>query len=217
MLPHFRSADVGPPGNFSLVLTAVLTVAALSPIPEVAMIKDVMVWLDGGISDEVRLAAVADIARRLDSEVVIGLFLNIMPLPGAVEGDVTAELIEHARKAGDQTEALLARRLQQLERPVEIRRFDVLADDIANIAARQARSADSFVAVRPMARWIPSGWSKASCSDRAGTCSWSPRRSGRRLPLIVSSSPGTAAGNRPEPWPRPCRFCMEQMRLRSSS
>jgi nucleotide-binding universal stress UspA family protein len=149
MLPHFRSADVGPPGNFSLVQTAVLTVAALSPIPEVAMIKDVMVWLDGGISDEVRLAAVADIARRLDSEVVIGLFLKIMPLPGAVEGDVTAELIEHARKAGDQTEALLARRLQQLERPVEIRRFDVLADDIANIAAREARSADSFVALRP--------------------------------------------------------------------
>jgi nucleotide-binding universal stress UspA family protein len=149
MLPHFQSADVGPPGNFSLVLTAVLTVAALSPIPEGAMIKDVMVWLDGGISDEVRLAAVADIARRLDSEVVIGLFLNIMPLPGAVEGDVTAELIEHARKAGDQTEALLARRLQQLERPVEIRRFDVLADDIANIAAREARSADSFVALRP--------------------------------------------------------------------
>jgi hypothetical protein len=31
------------------------------------MIKDVMVWLDGGISDEVRLAAVADIARWLKS------------------------------------------------------------------------------------------------------------------------------------------------------
>ena len=118
------------------------------------MIRDVMVWLDGGISDEVRLAAVADIARRLESKVIIGLFLNPLPLPGPVDGDLsgaltTAELMERAREAGDKTEALLARRLSQLERPVEIRRFDVLADDIANIAAREARSADTFVAVRP--------------------------------------------------------------------
>jgi len=113
------------------------------------MIKDIMVWLDGGISDEMRLAAVADIARWLDAQVVIGLFLNVLPLPGRIEGDATAEVIDHAREAGDLTEALLARRLQQLERPVEIRRFDVLADDIARIAAREARSADCFVNLRP--------------------------------------------------------------------
>lgn len=113
------------------------------------MIKDMMVWLDGGISDEIRLAAVADIARWLDAQVVIGLFLNVLPLPGRIEGDATAEVIDHAREAGDLSEALLARRLQQLERPVEIRRFDVLADDIARIAAREARSADCFVTLRP--------------------------------------------------------------------
>src|ERR1700704_334946 len=118
------------------------------------MIKDVMVWLDGGISDEIRLAAVAEIAIRLESNVIIGLFLNPLPLPGPVDGDIsgaltTAELMNRAREAGDKTEALLARRLSQLERPVEIRRFDVLADDIARIAAREARSADTFVAVRP--------------------------------------------------------------------
>jgi nucleotide-binding universal stress UspA family protein len=117
------------------------------------MIKDVMVWLDGGISDEMRLAAVADIARRLESQ-VIGLFLNPMPLPGPIEGDVagtiaTAELMDRARKVGDKTEALLAKRLRQLERPVEIRRFDILADDIADVVAREARSADTFVALRP--------------------------------------------------------------------
>jgi nucleotide-binding universal stress UspA family protein len=81
--------------------------------------------------------------------VIIGLFLNPLPLPGPVEGDATAELIAHAREAGDITEAVLARRLQQLDRPVEIRRFDVLAEDIARVAAREARSADSFVALRP--------------------------------------------------------------------
>src|ERR1700682_4487595 len=57
--------------------------------------------------------------------------------------------MERAREAGDKTEALLARRLSQLERPVEIRRFDVLAGEIADIAAREARSADTFVAIRP--------------------------------------------------------------------
>src|SRR5260370_11007750 len=118
------------------------------------MIKDVVVWLDGGISDEVRLAAVAEIARRLESQVIIGLFLNRLPLPGPVHGDtggplVTAELMARAREAGDKTEALLARRLALLERPVEIRRFDVLADDLSHIAAREARSADTFVAIRP--------------------------------------------------------------------
>lgn len=113
------------------------------------MIRDVMVWLEGGISDEVRLAAVADIARRLESNVVIGLFLSPLPLPGPVSGDATAELVDGARKAGDEIERLLAKRLQLLERPVELRRFDVLADDITNIDAREARSADTFVAVRP--------------------------------------------------------------------
>jgi nucleotide-binding universal stress UspA family protein len=118
------------------------------------MIKDVMVWLDGGISDEVRLAAVADIVRRLESRVVIGLFLNPLPLPAAVDGDIAgtvtaADLLERAREAGDRTERLLAQRLSLLERPVEIRRFDVLAGEIADIAAREARSADTFVALRP--------------------------------------------------------------------
>ncbi|HEY0799683.1 MAG TPA: hypothetical protein VGD54_02500, partial [Steroidobacteraceae bacterium] len=112
------------------------------------MIKDAMVWLDGGISDEIRLAAAAEIARQLESHVVIGLFLNPLPLPGAVEGDVTAGIIEHARATGDQIEAALVKQLQLLDRPVEIRRFDVLADDIARIAAREARSADTFVAIR---------------------------------------------------------------------
>jgi len=56
------------------------------------MIKDVMVWLDGGISDEVRLAAVADIARRLETRVVIGLFLNPLPLPDPVDGDLSGAL-----------------------------------------------------------------------------------------------------------------------------
>jgi nucleotide-binding universal stress UspA family protein len=118
------------------------------------MIRDVMVWLDGGASDEIRLAAVADIARRLESRVVIGLFLNVLPLPGVVDAGVAgsaaaADLVARARETGDRTETLLAKRLSQLNRPVEIRRFDILAADISDIAAREARSADTFVALRP--------------------------------------------------------------------
>jgi nucleotide-binding universal stress UspA family protein len=118
------------------------------------MIRDVMVWLDGGASDEIRLAAVADIARRLESRVVIGLFLNVLPLPAVLDADVAgsaaaADLVARARETGDRTEALLAKRLSQLDRPVEIRRFDILAADISDIAAREARSADTFVALRP--------------------------------------------------------------------
>jgi nucleotide-binding universal stress UspA family protein len=117
------------------------------------MIKDVMVWLDGSLADEVRLAAVDKIARRFESQ-IIGLFLNPLPMPTVVDGDVagtlaTAELMDQAREAGNKTEAKLAKRLKLLARPVEIRRFDVLADDIANVAAPEARSADTFVALRP--------------------------------------------------------------------
>ena len=113
------------------------------------MIRDVMVWLDGGVSDEIRLAAVADMARRLESRVVVGLYLNVLPLPGPVEGDATADVIKWAREEGDEMEAALVKRLQMIDRAVEIRRLDVLADDVANIAAREARSADTFVALRP--------------------------------------------------------------------
>ena len=113
------------------------------------MIRDVMVWLDGGISDEIRLTAAEDLARRFESEAVISLYLNPVPLPGTIDGDITAETLDRARKTGDQTDEALAKRLRLLDRPVEIRRFDVLADDIANVAAREARSADTFVALRP--------------------------------------------------------------------
>src|SRR3979490_1839033 len=114
-------------------------------IPEVMMIKDVMVWLDGGISDEVRLAAVAADAPRTETGGAAGLFLNPLPLPGAgaadVAGSVAApELLERAREAGHRTERLLAQRLSLLERPVEIRRFDVLAGGIADLDAREARA-----------------------------------------------------------------------------
>jgi len=116
------------------------------------MIKDVMVWVDGSLADEIRLDVAGSLARHFDSH-VIALVLNPMPLRGSIEGPpatvAQSELLEKAREAGDITEAKLVKRLALLERPVEIRRFDVLAVDIADIAAREARTADTFVALRP--------------------------------------------------------------------
>jgi nucleotide-binding universal stress UspA family protein len=98
------------------------------------------------------LNAVADIARTFESH-VIGLYLNQLPVPIVPADDVgafaAAEQLEFAKKAGDKVEALLTKRLQILERPAEVRRFDVLASDVAAIAAREARAADTFVALRP--------------------------------------------------------------------
>jgi len=116
------------------------------------MIKDVMVWLDGGVSDDIRLAAVAEIASTFESH-VIGLFLNPLRQTVIVADEVSAlaaaDQLKRAKEVGDKTETLLAKRLQTLKRPTEIRRFDVLANDVATIAAREARGTDTFVALRP--------------------------------------------------------------------
>src|SRR3984893_18633760 len=117
------------------------------------MIKDVMVRLDGSAADEARLGAVNDIAERFESHVV-GLFLNVLPVLVPSEGDRgsavrSAELGQRAREAGDKIEAALTERLARLQKPVDIRRLDVFSDTLADIAAREARSADTFVALRP--------------------------------------------------------------------
>ncbi|WP_092118028.1 hypothetical protein [Bradyrhizobium erythrophlei] len=171
------------------------------------MIKDVMVRLDGGFSDEIQLAAGAEIARQLESHLVVGQFLNPLPLPGAVEGDLTAEIIDHSRTTGDQIEAALVKQLQLLDGPVEIGRFDVVAEILPRLQpARPVRQIRSWRYV-PMVRWIPIGWSRAFFG------------SGRHLPLVPEterpkiatgfSSPGTAAANPPAPW---CRFCTRPRR-----
>ena len=118
------------------------------------MIKDVMVYIDGSPTDEVRLAAGANLAEVFQAHLT-GLFLNILPdvIPPIEPPDVGARLSEtvtqQARELGDQKEALLAKRMALLGRPAEIRRFDLFADQISEVAAREARSADTFVTTRP--------------------------------------------------------------------
>jgi nucleotide-binding universal stress UspA family protein len=117
-----------------------------------AMIKDVMVHLDGTTADEVRLAAVNEISELFHSHIV-GLFLNLVPVLIAPEDGIggiqAAELLNKAREAGDKVEKKLSESLRRLQKPVELRRFDILNDAAGDVAAREARTADAFVALRP--------------------------------------------------------------------
>ena len=115
------------------------------------MIKDVMVRLDGSAADDVRLGAAKSLAEAFDGQLV-ALFINVLPHIVPDEGISTidsAELINHAREAGDAVEAKLNDRLSRLRKRFELRRFDVFGDIVADVAAREARSADTFVAIRP--------------------------------------------------------------------
>src|ERR1700730_15880326 len=107
-----------------------------------------MVRLDGTAADEVRLAEASDIANLFENE-IIGLFLNVLPALIA-EGDglgaiQAAELLQKASKVGDKVEARLVQRLACLEKPMQLRRFDILNDVVGDIAAREARVAAAFV------------------------------------------------------------------------
>jgi len=118
-----------------------------------SVIKHVMVRLDGSAADEARLAAAESICKAFEGYIT-GLFLNVLPLIMPPEGDTVAavesvKIVERARAAGDRTEAILAQRLSGLPNRAEIRRFDVFFDTVAAIAAREARAADAFVALRP--------------------------------------------------------------------
>ena len=99
-----------------------------------------------------RLAAGNDIADVFHSHIV-GLFLNVLPVLIVPEDGIgsmqSAELLNQARTAGDMVEEKLSQRLTRLQKPVELRRFDILNDTAGDVAAREARTADAFVALRP--------------------------------------------------------------------
>jgi hypothetical protein len=104
--------------------------------------------LDGSAADDVR-------SPRRDwrtFDELVALFINVLPhiVPdeGIGVGD-SVGLITQAREAGDATEARLNDRLSQIRKRFELRRFDVFGDVVADVAAREARSADAFVAIRP--------------------------------------------------------------------
>ena len=125
------------------------------------MIKDVMVRLDGTSGDDVRLAAANQIPEIFESHITFyltGLFFNVLPPPpihddldGATASQAT-KMLDAAKQAVDAIEATVFQRLTQLQQPTNLRRFDVVGDEISDTALPLARAADTFVALRPNGR-----------------------------------------------------------------
>jgi nucleotide-binding universal stress UspA family protein len=121
------------------------------------MIKDVMVRLDGTSGDDVRLAAVSQIAETFKSHIT-GLFFNVLPpvIPdgfNAAGANQITQLLDAAREAGDVIEATVLKRMTELPYPTNLRRFDVTDDsDVSDTAVQVAHAADTFVALRPNGR-----------------------------------------------------------------
>jgi hypothetical protein len=117
------------------------------------MIKDVMVRLDGSSEDDPRLAAASQIAEIFESHIT-ALFFNIVPDGfNSAAAHQPPNPPDAAREAGDATEAMLFQRLTRLQQLTDLRRFDVTGDlDISETALPVARTADTFVALRPNGR-----------------------------------------------------------------
>jgi nucleotide-binding universal stress UspA family protein len=116
------------------------------------MIRDVMVRLDGTSADDVRLAAVNQIADIFESHIT-GLFFNVLSsiVPDGRAGVGQAgKLLGTAQQAGDIIEATVFERLTRLQHPSNLRRFDVIGEgDISDTTLPLARAVDVFVALRP--------------------------------------------------------------------
>src|SRR5258708_38264973 len=85
------------------------------------MIKDVMVRLDGTCGDDVRLAAVNQIAEIFESHIT-GLFFNVLSslVPDGCNGagaGQAAKLLDTAKPAGEIIEATVFERLTRLQHP----------------------------------------------------------------------------------------------------
>jgi nucleotide-binding universal stress UspA family protein len=120
------------------------------------MSKDVMIYLDGSPIDELRLGTGEYLADLFGGH-VLGLFINVLPdpvppvEPAGAALEFSTSLQNKAREVGDQREAILTTKLALLKGPAELRRFDVFADQIGDIAASEARTVDTFVATCPSA------------------------------------------------------------------
>ncbi len=118
------------------------------------MIKHLMVQLDATEDDAPRLALAEMLADRYKAH-IDGLFVNAMPgfaLSADAAGTgalVMADLVERAVADGDKAQQVIRDRLGKLAFPHDLHRLDAVADQAGIQAARAARHADLFIALRP--------------------------------------------------------------------
>lgn len=117
------------------------------------MIKDMLVYLDGGPEDATRLAYAEKIADRQGAHLT-GLYCNVIPEmlvagnAAMTSAQIIVEMQETAVKSGDVVEKQLKAQLDQLSVPNDLRRIDVFASQAGNQVAAAARRTDLFVASR---------------------------------------------------------------------
>ncbi|MEZ0170810.1 universal stress protein [Microvirga sp. TS319] len=130
------------------------------------MLRDIIVHLDGGHEDEIRLEHALAIAAAERAHLT-GLYTNQLPeltvmVPmdgGAAAIQVLSELEDRARQDGDVIAERLAEKLSGLEVPSEFRRLDDTLGGLLAQVVDQARCADLFVTTRPYGKAGASLWS----------------------------------------------------------
>lgn len=121
------------------------------------MIKDLMVHLDGGGEDAIRLAHAENLSALFDEARITGLYTNPLPeyayVMGAQSGfgDIgpVIELEQQLRREGDRIVERLTARLSRPGAAHEVRRIDAWPSAIPDLAVSQARCADLFIATAP--------------------------------------------------------------------
>jgi nucleotide-binding universal stress UspA family protein len=142
-----RAVDIGFPAT---------TTASPGCIAEaLAMIKDILVHVDGSSGDELRVQH-AEILAALVQAHLTGLFTNqlaefgaVMPSGGHTAAEVLAELDREVRSHGDLVHRRLSERFSRLLVPNELRRLDDTMGGLEQRAVAEARSADLFITSRP--------------------------------------------------------------------
>jgi nucleotide-binding universal stress UspA family protein len=118
------------------------------------MLKDLMVHLDAGADDAPRLALAEALADRHKAH-ISGLFVNAYPgfsvsADAAGTGAIAmAEIVERAIADGDRDAQAISERMNRLVAPNDFQRIDAVIDQAGFQAARAARHADLFIALRP--------------------------------------------------------------------
>lgn len=130
------------------------------------MLKDIMVYLDGGAEDEVRLNAAESLAAA-HGAFLTGLYCNILPEvvmagdPGYGTAQVYIDLRDSAVADGDAAEAGLKTRFERRGVNGEVFRLDVFSSQASLRIASEARRADLFVTSRRGTGGIDAGMQEA--------------------------------------------------------
>jgi nucleotide-binding universal stress UspA family protein len=129
------------------------------------MFKDLIVHLDGGEEDEVRIAHAEAIASRCEAHLT-GLFVN--PLPeyayvlaiqsGFAPAGLIADLDTNVRRGGGIAVARLKERWTRIGVPNEMRCLEAGVSVLPSLCASEARWADLYVATSPYRYGAAPGW-----------------------------------------------------------